>query len=104
MTKVVYKDIFLVKYTWDSEIRCNYIQKRCMRYLNELNTLNKVSVNRHVLCCDCRIVNIHGFCDIGGKVYYAVVFAKVSCSHGISVNFWVGKSLLVPMRKLNIPR
>ena len=74
-----------------------------MRYLNELNTLSKASVNRHVLCCDCRIVDIHGFCDSAGKAYCAVVFAKVSCSHGISVNFWVGMSCLAPMRKLSIP-
>ena len=59
--KVLYRDICLEKYSWDSEIRCNYIQKRWMRYLNELNTLSKVSVNRHVLCCDCRIFDIYEF-------------------------------------------
>ena len=73
-----------------------------MRQLNELNVLNKVSVNRHVLCCDCRIVNIHDFCDGAGKAYCAIVFARVSCSHGVSVNFWVGKRRLAPMKKLSI--
>ena len=101
---VLHRDIRLGKYTWDGEIRCNYIQKRWMRYLNELNTLSKVSVNRHVLCCDCRLVDIHGFCDSAGKAYCAIVFAKVSCSHGVLVNFWVGKSRLASMKKLNIPR
>ena len=75
-----------------------------MRYLNVLNTLNKVSVNRHVLCCDCRIVDIHGFCDSAGKAYCAVVSAKVSCSHGVSVNVWVRKGRLAPKKKLSIPR
>ena len=102
--KVLYKDICLEKHTWDSEIRCNYIEKRWIRYLNELNILNKVSVNRHVLWCDCRIVDIHGFCDSAGKAYCEVVFAKVSCNLGVSVNFWVGKSRLAPIRKLSIPR
>ena len=101
--KVLYKDICLEKYTWESEIRCNYIQKRRMRYLNELNTLSKDSINRHVLCCDCRIVDIHGFCDSAGKVYCAIVFAKVSCRHDVSVKFWVWKSRLAPMKKLTIP-
>ena len=72
-----------------------------MRYLNELNILTKVSVNHHVLCCDCRIVDIHGFCDSARKAYRAIVFAKVTYSHGISVNFWVR---LAPMKKLSIPR
>ena len=102
--KVLYRDIRLEKYSWDSEIRCNYIQKRWMRYLNELNTLSKVSVNRHILCCDCRIVDIYGFCDSAGKSYCTIVFARVSCSHGISVNFWVEKSRLAPMKKLSIPK
>ena len=85
-------------------MRCNYIQKCWMRCLNELNTLNKASVNRHVLCCDCCIIDIHEFCDSAGKAYCAVDFAKVSCSHGVSVNLWVGKSQLAPMRKLSNPR
>ena len=102
--KVLDRDIWLEKYSWDSEIRCNYIQKRWLGYLNELNTLSKVLVNRHVLCCDCRIVDIHEFCDKAGKAYCAIVFAKVSCSHGVLVNFWVGKSRLASMKKLNIPR
>ena len=28
----------------------------------------------------------------------------MSCSHDVSVNFWVGKSRLVPTKKLRIPR
>ena len=79
-------------------------KKRWMRYLNELNAFSQVSVNRHVLCCDCRIVDIHGFCDSDGKAYCAIAFAKVSYSHGVSVNFRVGKSCLAPMKKLSIPR
>ena len=102
--KVLDKDICLEKYSWDSQIRCNYIQKRWLGYLNELDTLSKVSVNRHVLCCDCRIVDIHEFCDKAGKAYCAIFFAKVSCSHGVSVNFWMEKSRLAPMKKLSVSR
>ena len=91
----------LRKINLGNEIRSNYIQKRWMKYLNVLNTL---SVNRHVLCCDSRIVDIHGFCDSAGKAYCAVVSEAVSCSDGVLVNYWVGKSRLVPMRKLSTPR
>ena len=80
LAKVLYKDICLEKYSWDSKIRCNYIQKNWLGYLNELNTLSKVSVNLHVLCCDCRIVDVHRFCDSAGKACCAIVFARVSCS------------------------
>ena len=45
-----------------------------------------------------------GFVIVIEKLVCAVVFGKVSCSHGVSVNFRVGKSRLIPMRKLNIPR
>ena len=27
----------------------------------------------------------------------------MSCSHGVSVNIWVGKSRLAPLKKLSIP-
>ena len=41
--KFYYKDVWLEKYTWESKIRYNYIQKP-MRYLNELTTLNKLQL------------------------------------------------------------
>ena len=28
----------------------------------------------------------------------------MSCSHSVSVNIWVGKSRLAPLKKLSIPR
>ena len=69
-----------------------------------MNTLSKASIKRHILCWDCRNVDIHGFCDTAGKAYRAIAFAKVSFSHGVSGNFWVGKSRLALMKKLSIPR
>jgi len=47
---------------------------------------------------------LHGFCDSSGKAYGAVVYVVVECAHGISVKLWSGKSKLVPMKVLSIPR
>ena len=74
------------------------------RYLNELNSLGKVSVNRHVPCCHCRDVELRGFCDSSGSANCVVVYVKTVCCHGVTVNFWAGKSRIVPMKKLSIPR
>ena len=81
-----------------------------MKHLNKLNSLvvkvvsNKVVINHHVLFCNCRIINLHGFWHNDRNTCCGTYFAKVSCIHGVSVVFWVCMSLLVPKRKLRILR
>ena len=48
-----------------------------------------VFIFKDVLCCHFCICSIHGFSDSAEKAYCAVGFAKVLCSHSVSVNFLV---------------
>ena len=100
--KLIFKKICLEKLNWDDELPTS-LKRQWTHYLNELNSLQKVSVNRHVLCC-CRDVELHGFCDSSGSAYCAVVYVKTVCSHGVTLKFWTGKCRVVPMKKLSIPR
>ena len=99
----LFKNIYSQKFNWDDEVS-PLLKRQWTRYLNELNSLGKVSVNRHVLCCHCRDVELHGSCDSSGSAYCAVVYVKTVCCHRVTVNFWEGKSRVVPMKKLNILR
>ena len=102
-SKLLFKNICSHKFNWDNEVS-PLLKRQWTHYLNELNSLRKVSVNRHVLCFHCRDVELHSFCDSSGSAYCAVVYVKTVCCHGVTVNFWARKSRVVPMKKLNIPR
>ena len=92
-SKILFKDLCIRKITWDNDIPIEF-KKRWKIYLDELKTLQLVSVNRHVLCCECRDVEIHGFCDSSEQAYCAAVYVRVNCVHGVKVKFWAGKSRL----------
>ena len=102
-SKLLFKNICSQKFNWDDEVS-PLLKRQWTNYLNELNSLGKVSVNRHILCYHCRDVELHGFCDSSGSAYCAVVYVKTVCCHGVTVNIWAGKSRVVPMKKMSIPR
>ena len=50
------------------------------------------------------MIEFHGFCNSFAQAYYAVVYVRVVCSHGVKVNFWTGKCRVAPMKDISIPR
>ena len=84
--KILFKNICLQKINWDDELPTT-LMKQWTIYLNELNSLQKLEINRHVLCCCCRDVELHGFCDSSGSAYCAAVYVRTVCCHGVTVNF-----------------
>ena len=99
--KLIFKELCINKYEWDTDID-NDIKVQWNELLKDLLAFRAVSVRRHVLCCTQRDVEIHGFCDSSAQAYCAVVYVRVECSHGVSVNLWAGKCRLAPMKKLTI--
>ena len=100
---MIFQELCYNKIEWDTEISNDY-KLKWTKYLNELKSLDKIVVNRHVLCCDNKVVDIHGFCDASEKAYCAVVYTSVVCEHGTSIKLWAGKSRIAPLKGLSIPR
>ena len=50
------------------------------------------------------MIEFQGFCDSFAQAYYAVVYVRAVCSHGVKANFWAGKCRFAPMKDLSIPR
>ena len=59
---------------------------------------------RHVLCCEERGVEMHGFCDSSGKGYGACVSVRVVCEHRVTVKLWTSKCRLASVKEISIPR
>ena len=102
--KFLFQELCKGKYDWDTVIYDKNMNTIWSKFLRELGTIRLLNAPRHVLCCEERGVEIHGFCDSSGKGYGACVFVRVVCDHGVSVKLWTSKCRLAPVKELSIPR
>lgn len=49
-------------------------------------------IGRSVLCCVERKVQLHGFSDSPGVAYCIMIYVRIMCSHGVSLDLQIGKS------------
>ena len=63
-----------------------------------------IEIQRHVMCCDSKESELHGFCDASTVAYGAVVYTRSACAHGLKVSLWTAKSCVVPSKEQTVPR
>ena len=102
--KLIFQELCRNKLEWDEVINDRNNIKKWTKFLHDLGQFRLINAPRHVLCCEGRDVELHGFSDSSGKAYGACVFVRVICEHGGSVRLWTSKCRLAPVKELSIPR
>ena len=75
------------------------------KFIKGLKMLERVSVQRHVLCdLGNRKVELNGFYDSSGEAYSGYVDILNGCNHKVTVKLLVSKCELVPSKSFSIPR
>ena len=98
--KLLFKKLCVIKYDWDSILSAEYI-RNWYKFINELNSLRSISVDRSVLCnCKVKQVELHGFCDSSIDPYCACVYVRVVCQYSLLAS----KCRLAPSKLNTIPR
>ena len=92
--KFILQKLFELKFGWDKYIDTDTSQL-WKQYINVRKHVSSVSVNRHVLCCERSYVHLHGSCDSFEKAYFAVVYGRLLCNHGVKVTLSCGRSRVV---------
>ena len=98
--KLLYQKVCREKFDWDELINDTNINGKWSKFLLELENIRLLNAPRHVLCCEERGVEIHGFCDSSGKGYGACVIVSVVCEHGVTVKLWTSKCRLVQVKEI----
>ena len=101
--KFILQKLFELKFEWDTNIDTD-TSHLWKQYIKGLKHVSSVSANRHMLCCKRSFVQLHGFCDSFEKAYCAVVYARISCSHGVKVTLWSRRSRAASAKCHSIPR
>ena len=97
--KLIFQELCRNKLEWDEVINDRNNIKKWTKFLHDLGQFRLINAPRHVLCCEGRDVELHGFSDSSGKAYGACVFVRVICEHGSSVRFWTSKYRLSPVKE-----
>ena len=95
--KLMFKDICLLKFSWDDNLP-TILTNKWKSFINELKSVKTIETQRHVLCCDRTATELHGLCDASTVVYGAVVYALSVCAHGVKVNLLAAKAVLCQVR------
>ena len=93
----------MLKFSWDDYLPTISTNK-WKSFINELKSVKRIEIQRHVLCCDSKETELHGFCDASTVAYGAVVHARSVCAHGVKVSLWAAKSCVVPSKEQTVPR
>ena len=102
--ELLFKKFCVTKYDWDSILSTEYINK-WYKFINELNSLKSISVDRFILCnCKVKQVALHRFCDSSIDAYCASVYVRVVCQHGVKVSLCASKCRLAPAKSYTVPR
>ena len=99
--KLLFKKLCASKYDSDSILSAEYI-RNWHKFMNELNSLKSISVDRSALCnCKVKQVELHGFCD--SSIDAIDVYVRVVCQHWVKVSLCESKCRLAPSKSYTIP-
>ena len=101
--KLIFKEVCLLKFSWDDNLPA-ILTNKWKSFINELKSVKAIEIQRHVLCCDSKEMELHGLCDASTVAYGAVVYARIVCAHGVKVSLWAAKSCVVLSKEQTVPR
>ena len=96
--KLIFKEVCLLKFSWDHNLP-TILTSKWKSFINEPKSVKTIEIQRHVLCCDNKETELHGFCDASTAAYVVVVYARSVCEYGVKVSLWAAKSCVVPSKE-----
>ncbi|CAH2013883.1 unnamed protein product [Acanthoscelides obtectus] len=81
IAKVLLQKLWLEKIDWDSALSPE-LGKQWLKLKNSLMELNKIQINRKVICDDAMKVELHGFSDASAEAYGAAIYVRSIDTNG----------------------
>nr|CAH7737234.1 unnamed protein product [Callosobruchus chinensis] len=102
--KVLIQKLWLEKIDWDSPVS-EELKIEWLKLRNNLAELNKLKIDRQVVCNEAVKIELHGFSDASAEAYGAAVYVRsVDINGKIHVCLLCAKSRVAPLKTISIPR
>lgn len=102
--KLLIRQMWLSKITWDSEIS-GALLHQWTAYFNAMKELRNLKIPRWISTNKSSLIELHGFADASEALYAAVIYHRTATSDGtIHTGILTAKSRVSPLKTVSIPR
>ena len=102
--KIILQDCWKAKIEWDESVPQELYCKWNM-YVNQLEQIRDLTIDRKILIDKPEYVEIHGFCDASKVGYGACIYIRSTDNYGrVVVRLACSKSRVAPPKEITIPR
>lgn len=102
-TKILMQDLWILKSDWDSPLP-PHIHHRWSDYLNSVNSVATLAIDRWLGTIPNSECEIHGFADASSRAYAAAVYLKVQqADNGSRISLLIAKTKVSPIKTMSIP-
>ncbi|XP_030767150.1 uncharacterized protein LOC115890927 [Sitophilus oryzae] len=102
--KIIMQNLWQCEINWDDPIPSD-IAEIWQDFSKQLNSLNDISVPRHVLCNSSNYVELHGFCDASESAYGCCIYLRSLTNFGeCTVRLLCAKSKVAPLKRITLPK
>ncbi|XP_045462033.1 uncharacterized protein LOC123672092 [Harmonia axyridis] len=103
--KIIIQRLWVDKVEWDQTVSKS-IYEKWIRFCEDLQHLNKISIPRYVLSPEAEIIELHGFSDASEAAYGACVYVRYKNKNvkGYHLRLLCAKSRVAPIKQVTLPR
>ncbi|CAK9827685.1 hypothetical protein ANTRET_LOCUS5354 [Anthophora retusa] len=102
--KLIMQKLWQLKLDWDESVPTS-IHTAWTNYHTQLNLLNDLAFERHLLLPNAINIQLHGFCDASENGYGACIYLRSSDKSGkVQSRLLCAKSRVAPLKAMTIPR
>ncbi|XP_050314830.1 uncharacterized protein LOC126749190 [Anthonomus grandis grandis] len=104
LAKIFMQKLWSKKLPWDETLPVD-LSGQWAKFKNELPFLNQLTIERHVVCQEPQLIELHGFADASERAYGACLYVRsIDKNNQVFVNLLCSKSKVAPIKTLTIPR
>ncbi|XP_046382360.1 uncharacterized protein LOC124153308 [Ischnura elegans] len=102
--KIFLQRLWELRLEWDESLPAE-LHSKWLDFRESFRCLNDLRLPRRVIAKNCRVYEIHGFCDASESAYGACVYVRSIKSDGkFMMRLLCSKSRVAPLKKTTLPR
>ena len=101
--KIILQLLWREKRSWDQPVS-NSLSKRWIEFLKDLQNLQNIKINRHILDPAANSFELHIFVDASEKGFGAAAYIKSQTNDKGSCSLLCAKSKVAPIKQITLPR
>ncbi|XP_076388980.1 uncharacterized protein LOC143264668 [Megachile rotundata] len=104
LAKILMQRLWQLKVDWDESLPAS-LHTEWTTYASQLQALNNLEFDRHVLSRNYYRIELHGFCDASERAYGACLYARTISNVGhVETHLLCAKSRVAPLKSVTLAR